>query len=153
MQLPGSIELHVICNQDEGLEDLIVGMEVAAGRKNPFRLFFPKTDSFGKAQLAAEDFRGQFMDHFETGLMDYDGSIESAREEVGLQLFNPEMMRASMDIVRAWPLLKYERTKWKSRQQVIDYFLSSRNNLFRADQQYALITESPLVLRVEWKAA
>jgi len=150
VQLPVSVELLIICDQSVGIENLIVGMEVTAGRKNPFRIYFPKSDSLGKARLTDADFRGQFTDHYESGLMDYDGSIESAHDRIRLHLFDPEMMRGSMDTVQAWPLLRHERAKWKSRQEVIDYFLSCRNNLFKAKQQYVSITQSPLKFEVEW---
>jgi hypothetical protein len=61
---------------------------MTAGDKNPYGIFFPKTDGIGQTRLTAEDIKGQFTDHWEEALMDYNGSIEDANELVTIRLWD-----------------------------------------------------------------
>jgi len=101
-----------------------------AGTKNLFYIYFPKTSVDGNASITAEDFRGQFADHFEMGMMDYNGSVETAVDLVGVELFDPQPMMERREELLRWPLFKYERTARRSRQGRVDYFLSCRNQEF-----------------------
>ena len=62
--------------------------------------------------------------------MDYDGSIEMASDAVNLELYAPQLMAKAREQISLWPLSKNEKTIWNSRQEMIDYFLSCRNQEF-----------------------
>ena len=145
MNLPPHIHLQVTSASAITLEDIIVQMTVTAGAKNPFHILIPKTASDGSSSISAKDFTSQFSDHYVTGLMDYDGSIASASPVVSITLFDPSVLVASLDLVKAWPLLPHERTKWRSREEVIKYLLSSRNPKFDAQPETVVIAEGTTI--------
>ena len=134
MKLPEKIYLEIKSKKETELEDLIVQLNVRSGRKNPYHIFLPKTDKDGRAIISKDDFKGQFEDHYGTGLMDYDGSIETAKPEVEVSLFDPAWMIENKKLALAWPLLKNEKPKWKSRQEKYNYMISCRNPKFRMKQ-------------------
>jgi hypothetical protein len=149
--LPPVINIEVTCETHADLSGLIVELNMPVGRKNPYHIFSPKTDSTGRASITAEDFRGQFEDHWEQGLMDYDGSIESASGHVRVELFDPKRMRENLRFCIAWPLLKNERRTWASRGEQVEYFLSCRNESFELARTPHLVKvpdDGKLVLEV-----
>jgi hypothetical protein len=85
MNLPDVIELIVKADSPTDLSGLVFSLVVTSGRKNKYWICFPKTSKEGMAELSANDFRGQFEDHSESGLMDYDGTIESASQRAGIE--------------------------------------------------------------------
>jgi hypothetical protein len=129
MTLPPIIKLTVDCPEGGDLSGLIFQMRVTSGTKNPFYIYFLKTAD-GTTQLTAEDFRGQFADHYEMGLMDYNGSVETAVDTVRISLFDPQSMLEQRATLSRWPLSKHERKNWQSRREFIDYYLSYRNREF-----------------------
>lgn len=139
MTLPLVITVKVDCPEDGDLSGLIFTMKVIAGSKNPFHICFPKTSKDGVASITAEDFRGQFADHYEMGLMDYNGSVEVASDIVSFSLFDSRPMMRHREELSRWPLFKNEREVWGSRQDRIDYFLSCRNPEFYFFEQSTLI--------------
>jgi hypothetical protein len=141
MTLPPVIQLRVSSPEGGDLSGLIFQMRVTSGTKNPYYIYFPKTAADGSAQITAEDFRGQFTDHYEMGLMDYNGSVETAVDTVGIELFDAQRMAAQQETLSHWPLLKHERKVWRSRREFIDYFLSCRNREFYFFEQSAPIPE------------
>ena len=70
--------MQVVCEDTPDLDDLIVELKITTGRKNSYRIYFPKIDRSGKATLTGDDFLGQFTDHWESGFMDHSGTPESA---------------------------------------------------------------------------
>ena len=128
MQIASRLELEVTSNDAAPLADLIVGMRVTSGTKNPYHIYFPKTDPAGRSLLDRAAIVGQFKDHWEQGLMDFNGTLESASQTVTLFLFNAGDPHAFLANALAWPLLKHEQTVWASRQDWADYFLSCHNN-------------------------
>ncbi len=136
MNVPAEIKV-VVDEEASGapVKDAIVELTVRAGRKNPYRICFPKTDGAGAAMIARDDFIGQFQDHWEAGLMDYDGSVDSASPVVLVALFDDARMRAHKRLVLAWPLLKHEAEKWKSRREAFDYLASCSNAQLRASSR------------------
>jgi hypothetical protein len=130
MKLPPQIELRAKCSEAADLSDIIFEMQVTAGSKNPYRILFPKTARDGRTQLSAADVRGQFTDHSEMALMDYNGSLDDAVEVVTLRLFDPASVREHYDQLLAWPLFTHEKTRWQSRRQFLDDLLSCRNDQF-----------------------
>jgi hypothetical protein len=130
MTLPPIIALKVNCPEGGDLSGLIFEMRITAGTKNLFYICFPKTSADGTTSITAEDFRGQFDDHYEWGLMDYNGTVETAGDLVGILLFDPRPLTKHRAEILRWPLFKHERTVWRSRQERIDYFLSCRNREF-----------------------
>ena len=93
MKLPEKIYLQVTNKKETKVKDIIVQLKVRSGTKNPYYIFFPKTDEDGESILSLNDFSGQFEDHFEAGLMDYNGSIKTANSEVEVSLFDPAWMK------------------------------------------------------------
>ena len=123
MTLPPQIELRARCAQASDLSGLIFRMQITAGYKNPYGIFFPKTDSAGHARLTAEDINGQFTDHWEEALMDYNGLIEDANELVTIRLWDPTPLREGYGELLAWPLFTHQRTRWQSRRDYLDYMI------------------------------
>jgi hypothetical protein len=154
MVLPERVDLQLKCTSPIGLEAIIVQMTVTSGTKTPFHILFPKTAKDGSSSLSAEDFAGQFTDHYAMGLMDYDGSIATASQDVSIVLFDPNQLLASIDLVRAWPLLPYESRRWTSREEVISYLLSSRNPLFAAQPLIVHLERGiPIIYSINLRAA
>ncbi len=139
MDLPERLTVQLQCDQSSALGDLIVKMTVYAGTKNLYLIHFPKTDPRGRAELTADDFKGQFEDHWEEGLMDYNGTVESASQHVKLEFFDPANMRANLESLSAWPLLKNAAKKWASRREKLEYFLSCRNEIFKPARRPRLV--------------
>ena len=108
-------------------------MQITAGYKNPYGIFFWKTDLIGHTRLTAEEIEGQFTDHWEEGLMDYNGSIAEANEVVTIRLWDPTPLREGYDKLLAWPLFTHQRTRWRSRRDYLDYMASCRNDEFTFD--------------------
>jgi hypothetical protein len=127
MKIPEQIRVRIECETDCDLSSLIVELTVRAGRKNPYRIYFPKTDSSGTATLTRDDFVGQFRDHWEAGLMDHDGTPETADSVVRVGLYDPTWSRENPDAALAWPLLKHESLEWSSRQEQYLYRTTTRN--------------------------
>ena len=130
MLVPEKIVVRIKSNSAVPVADLIVHLRVQAGTKNPYFILFPKTNAHGTAELTRDDFVGQFKDHWESGLMDYNGSLESASPQVEAALFDPTWSIENRRLAMAWPLLAHERTKWSSRQEEYEYRVSSRNLAF-----------------------
>jgi hypothetical protein len=63
------------------------------------------------AVLGADDFRGQFADHFEMGLIDYNETIENAGQQMTLALFDHANLAKHRANLAAWPLLHHERSE------------------------------------------
>lgn len=130
MKLPPHIELRARCSEVSDLSNIIFEMQITAGSKNPYRIIFPKTARDGHTRLSAADIRGQFADHWEMALMDYNGSLGDAVDVVTLRLFDPASVREHYDQLLAWPLFTHEKTRWQSRRQLLDHLLSCRNDQF-----------------------
>ena len=150
MNVPEKITVQLQSQSVDDLSGIIVELKVIAGRKNPYFIRFPKTDSFGRAAIGRDDFIGQFKDHWEMGLMDYDGSVESASPVVEASLFDPNWSINNPKLALAWPLLAHERAKWSSREQEYASRISCRNPLFAAETARVDLSESPQIsLQIE----
>ncbi len=130
MTVPPQIELRAGCAEASDLSDLVFEMQITAGSKNPYCILFPKTTRDGRSALSAEDIAGQFTDHWEMALMDYNGTLDDAVDVVTLRLFDPASVRERYTNLLAWPLFTHERTHWQSRQQFLDHLLTCRNEQF-----------------------
>ena len=86
MDIPLRLELALASDEVMPPAGLIVGMRVSAGTKNPYHIFFPKTDDSGRTALDKSAVIGQFKDHWEEGLMDFNGTLESAPQTALLPL-------------------------------------------------------------------
>ena len=145
MTLPPQIELRARCAEADDLFGLIFRMQISAGYKNPYGILFPKTDSAGHTRLTAEDIKGQFTDHWEEALMDYNGSIEDANELVTIRLWDPALLREGYDELLAWSLFTHQRARWQSRREYLDYMASCRNDEFRFDGISVHLPETTLL--------
>ena len=130
MTLPPQIELRARCADADDLSGIIFEMQITAGTKNPYTILFPKTTSDGRTVLPAAEVIGQFTDHWEMALMDYNGTLESAVDIATIRLFDPAPTREHYSSLLAWPLFTHESARWQSRQQVLDYLISCRNEQF-----------------------
>ena len=142
MELPESINVQVEDDSGNGVEGIIVQLKVEAGTKNPYTILSPKTDINGKALISKNDFIGQFKDHWEMGLMDYNGNIETANNDVEVSLYNPQWAREHKESCIAWPLLKNEIPNWSSREEQYEYLISCNNSNYKAKNQLVNISES-----------
>jgi len=133
MDLPEKIDLKLKLDDAVDLSDVIVEMKVQAGRKNPYYIRFPKTDEYGRTSLTKKDFIGQFKDHWDEALMDYDGTPESANPIVEISLFDSKWLEENKETALSWPLLKHEKLIWNSRQELYDYLISNSNRKFHCD--------------------
>ena len=130
MTLPPQFELRARCADADDLSGIIFEMQITAGYKNPYTITFPKTDSAGHTKLTGEEIRGQFRDHWDMALMDYNGSIEEANDVVTIRLFDPMPLREGYERLLSWPLFAHESTRWHSRREWLDYMASCRNDQF-----------------------
>jgi hypothetical protein len=145
MGLPPSVDLRVRDASGHEATDLIFSMLISTGRKNPYSIYFPKTDAHGRAFLSARAVRGQFEDHWAEALMDHSGTLDEARQDVTFVLFDPKRLRENIVLASASPLLPYEKTVWASRAQRIDYLLSCRNELYRFEETIVAMPRDGLV--------
>ena len=75
MDVPSTVVLQVSCEGTPDLSDLIVGMRISTGQKNPYASTFQRrTGSDGVASEAS--LVAQFTDHWAAALMDQAGSLE-----------------------------------------------------------------------------
>jgi hypothetical protein len=130
MTLPPQIELRARCAEADDLSGILFEMQITSGYKNPYTITFPKTDSAGHTNLTGEEIRGQFTDHWDMALMDYNGSIEGANDIVTIRLFDPAPLREEYEQLLSWPLFAHESTRWHSRREWLDYMASCRNDQF-----------------------
>jgi hypothetical protein len=145
MDIPLRLELTLVSNEAMPPAGLIVGMRVSAGTKNPYHIFFPKTDATGRTALEKSEVVGQFKDHWEEGLMDFNGSIESAAQAVTFFLFDVRDFKANLKTALAWPLLAHEKTIWASRTEKAEYLLSCRNAQYRLPETTLEIPQDGLL--------
>jgi len=149
MNLPEIIELKIVSGDANDLSNLIVTMKIKSGRKNPYYIRFPKTDEGGSTSLVKNDLIGQFKDHWEEAVMDYDGTLETAKPVVEFSLFDSTWLEENKNAALSWPLLKHEKEKWQSRQELYDYLTSSNNRKFNCEPvNFDLSKSSQIVLEV-----
>lgn len=139
MELPSIVDIFVTDHVGIPVPNLIMGMRISVGNKNPYRIYFPKTNFAGHSSLSADDIAGQFKDHWEEGLMDYNGTLENADQSVDLFLPDVRLIRSGQRAFLVWPLLTHEKTAWASRQEKLDYFLSSANEHYSLKEFSAAI--------------
>jgi hypothetical protein len=130
MKIYEKIELQIKCKGQKDLSDILVGLKIKAGTKNTYLVLFPKTDRYGRAELIKEDLVGQFDDHIEMGLMDYNGTLENAENEVEVSLLDITKIRENKGSLLAWPLRSHEKKKWKTREEEFLYKLTSPNEKY-----------------------
>ena len=140
MKLPSQIDIQVVCDDEENLDGLIVQMTVYAGTKNPFLIYFPKTNKEGQTSITAVDFKDQVDFQITIGIMDYNGSIETASQVVSIDLglpYRKELLedKRFLESIRKSSLQGYEKLKWLSSDEKVSYYLSSRNDKFIAKPQ------------------
>lgn len=133
MNLPEDIVLAIATNGNKDLFGVTVQMTVKAGRKNPYVIYFPKTDSDGVARLSKQEFVGQFKDHWKIGAMDYDGTPENADPEVEISLFDRSWLIENRELALVWPLLDHEKKHWASREQQYEYMVNNKNSHFSCE--------------------
>ena len=129
MRIPELISASIDWGETD-LGGLIVELTVSADRKNPYSFFEDHKSGF--ATLTRDDSIGHFKDHWESGLMDHDGGPERAAPVVFVSLYDPTWSLNNPESALAWPLLKYQRAKWSSRQDEYRYRTTSRNLEFVA---------------------
>ena len=125
MNLPDKIQIKLTNNDNLHIDNIIIEAKVKSGSKNHYFIHFPKTNIDGISTLTKSDFIGQFEDHLETGLMDYNGTIEKAISIVEISLYDPTPSLKNKSLV--WPLLKNEKNKWNTREEEYNYRTSCSN--------------------------
>ena len=148
MELPSKIDIQVVCDGEINLGDVIVRMTVRAGTKNPFLIEFPKTNKEGKTSITAIEFKDQVDFQSAMGVMDYNGSIETASQVVSIDLdlrYKDELLVKFLEISRKGYLDGYERLKWASSDEKISYYLSCRNGKFYTKPQSVEIRPNEII--------
>jgi hypothetical protein len=145
MNLPSKIDLQVVCAGESNLSDIIARITVHAGSKNPYYIYFPKTNNDGRTSISADEFMEQFDSHYEIGLMDYNGSFETASQVVDIDIHYQNFLYPSLDIAYKRPLLEYEKHRWQSSKEMIAYYLSCQNDKYFADPQAVEIRPNELI--------
>ena len=135
MELPDKITFNVLDKSNKAIEGIIVEIKVYSGTKNPYRILSPKTDDTGKAEIKKSNFIGQYEDHWEMGLMDYNGTIQDAKTKVDVYLFDPKWEINNKEACLAWPLLKNEKPLWSSRLEQYSYLISCVNQRYKTKKQ------------------
>jgi len=142
MELPEIISFNVVDKSKQPIEGIIVEIKVYSGTKNPYIILSPKTDISGKAEITKTNFIGQFEDHWEMGLMDYNGTIQEAKSKADVYLFNPEWTINNKESCLAWPLLKNEQPLWSTREEQYNYLTSCKNQKYKANKQKVNFSEA-----------
>ena len=132
MNVPAVITLQLVSDGMLDLSGVIALLTVSNGRRNPRRVYFPKTNGKGRSTLERDDFLGQFADATQADLMGSWGTVEDASAKVEVELYDPAPIRRAPELSMAWPLLTHERNKWSSRGAEYEYRSSCRNTLFTA---------------------
>ena len=135
MELPSRIDIQVVCDGESNLGDIIVRMTVRAGTKNPFLIEFPKTNKEGKTSITAVEFKDQVDFQSAMGVMDYNGSIETASQVVSIDLDSRYKDELFLEISRKGYLNGHERLKWAYSDEKISYYLSCTNGKFYTKPQ------------------
>ncbi|MBY8999369.1 MAG: hypothetical protein KGD64_00460 [Candidatus Heimdallarchaeota archaeon] len=135
----------MVSDEKVDLNGIILELKITAGRKNPYYITTPKTNRVGYSELDQEELIGQFKDHWEMGIMDYDGSLEVAEPIIEVSLYDPTWLRENKRIAFALPLLKNEKPKWKSREEQYNYMISCTNNQFEASPIKININETDTI--------
>lgn len=146
MELPDKISFNVVDKTKQPIEDIIVEIKVYSGTKNPYIILSPKTDLSGKTEITKDNFIGQYEDHWEMGLMDYNGTIQEAKPKADVYLFNPEWSINNKDSCLAWPLLKNEQPLWNSREEQYNYLISCSNPKYKTNKQKINFSEASNVV-------
>ena len=133
MDLPDIITIQVSDPSGQPVPGIIVQLTVKSGNRNTYQILSPMTGRDGLAQITKPEFTGQFEDHWEMGLMDYNGTVESASPEVQVGLFDPTWHMANPEACLAWPLFKNEQARWASRQKQYEALVSCANLQYRAE--------------------
>jgi hypothetical protein len=61
MKIPEEAKVRVVCDVEQDLSGVIVELTVSTGKKNPYSIYFPKTDRSGVAILTRDDFIGSLL--------------------------------------------------------------------------------------------
>jgi hypothetical protein len=156
MKLPSQIDIQLVCDNENKLDGLIVQMTVRAGTKNPFLIYFSKTNKEGQTSITAIDFKDQVDFQITMGIMDYNGSIETASQVVNIDLglpYRKELLedKRFLESIRKGYLQGYERLKWSSSAEMVSYYLSSRNNEFITKPQSVELRPNEIIQFVTHK--
>ncbi len=141
MELPDKITFNVVDKSKQPIEGIIIEVKVYSGTKNPYIILSPKTNVFGKSEISKTDFIGQYEDHWQMGLMDYNGTIHDAKPKAEVYLFNPEWTINNKDSYLAWPLLKNEIPLWGSKEEKYNYLTSCSNHMYRINKHMVNFSE------------
>ena len=133
MIVPETIYIELFSDTNVNLSNIILQLKITTGRKNPRYITTPKTNTNGKSELSNEDLRGQFEDHWESGQMDYSGTLKDASPIVEVSLYDLARLREEKELFLDWTLLKNEKIKWKSKKEQYNYMISSTNDKFEAN--------------------
>ena len=135
---------------DSGVDPsgVVLQLTIRSGHRNPYEILLPKTDHSGVSELTSVELVGQFKDHWESGLMDHNGTVDSASPVVDVKLFDKRQFVASRKQLLAWPLLKHERSRWHSREDWFEYYSTCRNEEFAGPEIHVNLEKTPEFLFV-----
>jgi len=109
-------------------------MKLKFGSKNPYFIMLPFTNNNGIATFLHSEGSEQIASTNSYFPMNYKGSIDECEPVVEFSLFDNRQYKSALDKIRKSPLSKYEEKRWKTRQEVISYILSNKNDCWTANR-------------------
>ena len=153
-QFPEKVTIQLVDSQGANLKmpGIFVIMKQKSGNKNPYFIILPFTDDNGVTVLLRSEVSEQIASTNSYFPMDYKGSIDQCGLVVEFSLFDNRQYKSSLDKIRKSPLSKYEKNRWKTRQEVINYILSNKNDGWIANRTVDLSKlDSNLLVHLELK--
>lgn len=129
-QFPEKITIQLVDNQGAALKipGIFIAMKLKSANKNPYIIMLPFTNDSGVTTLLRSEVSEQIASTNSYFPMNYKGSIDECEPIVEFNLFDNRQYKSALDKIRKSPLTKYEKKRWKSRQEVISYILSNKND-------------------------
>lgn len=142
--LPDEITIQLVNKKDQAiaLENVLFKILIFARHKNDFSLGPYKSDSSGKVTITKDDLRHEVAATYDSGLMDY-APVEDAYPSIEIRPYQQdEIERYIKSRTTAWTsLLKGEKERWDSIDELIDVFKNSTNHTLKGWKLFAKIKD------------
>ncbi|MCU1285648.1 MAG: hypothetical protein JWO13_1998 [Acidobacteriales bacterium] len=132
-------EVLIVVKNSEGepltVANLLFGIRAFARHKNDFYLAPFATNADGVARIQKRELMAEVEAHYDSGLMDY-CSILDCHQGVVIYLLSRENVERSLHSrTHVWKtLLKGEKNRWSSLDELLNLYRFAANNRFRAEE-------------------
>lgn len=138
---PEIVTVRLIGSSQQPFEKpgVLLGIHIFARQKNDFFLAPFVTNAGGVVTITKKELLAEVSAHYDSGLMDY-VEVEEAKTVVEIRLLSvEEIEKAIFSRTHVWKnLLRGERERWTSIDQLIDAYKNSSNAFVTADTTKAL---------------